>query len=121
MWPQIAAFVCGVWLTASPDILGFEDPARMIAHVVGPLAATVALIAVFEVTRPFRWLNVPLGAFLTAAPWVLGYPPAEAVNTATIGVGLVVLACVRGRLTETFGGGWRALVKPPAHSMGASE
>lgn len=116
MWPQLAAFALGVWLAASPGLLGYEDSARRNAHIFGPLAATFALIAVFEVTRPVRWLNLPLGLWLMFAPWFLGYRPPETVNTTAVALSLMVLAGLRGQVGESFGGGWRALWKPSAVS-----
>jgi hypothetical protein len=109
VWPQLVAFALGIWLTASPDVLGYDDQARRNAQIFGPLAATFALVAVFEVTRPVRWLNLPLGLWLVFAPWLLVYRPTETVNTTAVGIGLMTLACVRGRVTEPLGGGWRVL------------
>jgi hypothetical protein len=109
VWAQLAAFVVGVWLTAAPGVLEFGGPAAANAHVVGPLAAMFALIAAFEVTRPVRWLNLPLGGWLVIAPWVLGYGWAELANGTAAGLALAGLACLRGKVEESFGGGWRVL------------
>ena len=110
MFVQLAAFTLGVWLTAAPGVLGFGEPARSNFHVVGPLVAMVALTAAFEVTRPVRWLNLPLGVWLAIAPWALGYTgwPETAWG---VGGGLAVagLAAVRGAVTEPYGGGWPAV------------
>lgn len=114
MWPQLAAFILGVWLTAAPDALGYGGAPAANDHVVGPLAAMFALIAVFEVTRPLRWLNLPLGLWLVFAPWVLVHGTAELVNVTAVGIGLAGLASVRGRTGESFGGGWRVLWNPAA-------
>lgn len=110
MYAQFAAFLLGSWLTAAPGVLGFGDPARANFHVVGPLAAMFALTAVFQVTRPVRWVNLPLGTWLVAAPWVLGYAGwPETVWSAAVGLGVAGLATVRGAVTDQFGGGWPAL------------
>jgi hypothetical protein len=51
-------------------------------------------------------VNLPLGAWLLAAPWVLGYPGRpETINSVLVGVGLAGLACVRGAVTKRMGGG----------------
>jgi hypothetical protein len=112
MWVQLAAFAVGVWLTASPDVLGTMGPARASAHIAGPLAAMIGLIAAFEVTRSVRWLNLAIGAWLIIAPWPLGYAPADVANSTAIGLALAVLAGIPGRREESFGGGWGALWAP---------
>lgn len=114
MWVQLAAFAVGVWLTASPDILGTTGLARASAHVVGPLAAMFGLIAVFEATRGVRWLNLVLGTWLIAAPWLLSYAPTDVAHSTAIGLALGALACAPGRRQETLGGGWRVLWEPGA-------
>jgi hypothetical protein len=112
MWTQLAAFAVGVWLTASPDVLGTTGSAQASAHIAGPLAAMFGLIAAFEVTRGVRWLNVAIAAWLIIAPWPLAYAPADIANSTAIGLALGVLASIPGRREESFGGGWRALWTP---------
>jgi hypothetical protein len=114
VWAQLAAFAFGVWLTAAPQTLGYGGPARANDHIFGPLAATVGLIAAFQVTRAVRWLNLPFGVWVALAPWVLGAGRAELVNGALVGLALVWLAFVPGARDEPYGGGWRALWNPDA-------
>ncbi|HET6576632.1 MAG TPA: SPW repeat protein [Fimbriiglobus sp.] len=110
MYAQLAAFLLGVWLTAAPGALGLSNPARANFHVVGPLVALFALTASYQVMRPVRWVNLPIGAWLVVAPWVLGYASwPETVWSVAVGLGVAVLSPVRGTVTEPFGGGWSAL------------
>ena len=109
MWAQLAGVVVAVWLTASPAALGSGMRAAASAHVAGPLAAMFALVAAFEVTRPVRWLNLPLGVWLLAVPWVEAFRPTDLVNSTAAGLALAGLACVRGRRVERIGGGWSAV------------
>jgi len=109
MWAQIVAFALGVWLTTAPGVLGYGGAARPNDYIFGPLAATAALIAVSQVTRPVRWLNLPFGVWLVLAPWLLGYGRTELINSSLIGLALAGLACVPGARDASFGGGWRAL------------
>jgi len=106
---QLAAVAVAVWLTASPAVLGSGPRAAASAHIVGPLAAMFALVAAFEVTRPVRWLNLPVGVWLLAVPWVAAFSPTDLVNSTAAGVALPGLARVRGRRVERFGGGWSAV------------
>lgn len=120
MRAQIAAFALGVWLTASPDVLDTTGPARTSANIVGPLAAMFALIAVFEITRSLRRLNLLAAVWLVFAPWVLGFAPADIAHSTGIGMALGGLSLVRGRREESFGGGWRVLWAPVELHKGES-
>jgi hypothetical protein len=121
VWAHLLTAVLGMWLTASPDIFGQPDPGRSNNHVAGPLVAALALIAAFEVTRPVRWLNVVLGVWLVLAPWVLGYGGwGDLLHSTVVGAAVAVLALVRGRVTDRFGGGWSALWRPEHQSVGGS-
>jgi hypothetical protein len=112
MWAQLINTFVGIWLMFAPDALGYDGPAATNAHIVGPLVASFACIAVFEVTRPVRWWNVPLGLWLVLAPWVLpDYPPVAMVNDMVVGVVVVSLSLVRGRIRGQYGGGWSVLWK----------
>jgi hypothetical protein len=107
---QVVSALLGIWLMAAPDIVGYGGPARLNDRVVGPLAASFAFIAVWQVTRPLRWLNLALGAWLLLAPWALGYELAPRLNSLVVGLVLVVLAAVSGKVQQRFGGGWASLL-----------
>ena len=49
---------------ASPAVLDYADPARANDRIIGPLVASMAIIAIWDITRPLRWVNVILGAWL---------------------------------------------------------
>ena len=118
MYAQLAAFLLGVWVTAAPGVLGFGEPARANFHVVGPLVALFALTAAYQVTRPVRWVNLPLGVWLIASPWALGYA-GRTETTWGVAVGLAVtgLSLIRGAMTKRFGGGWSALWRRTAEGV----
>src|SRR5689334_5140639 len=101
--------VLGIWLMAAPAVLGYGGSAALNDRVCGPLAAGFALIAVHEVTRPLRWLILPVGIWLLAAPWVLGYETAAAANSVVVGLLLCLLAPRGGLVRYDFGGGWTSL------------
>ena len=80
MWPGVISTLIGLWLMAAPAVLGYGEPASTVDRIVGPIAASAAWISVWAVTRPIRWLGLPLGLVLITAPFLLGYPlPAMAV------------------------------------------
>ena len=110
MWAQLANSLLGIWLMAAPAVLGYGDPARMNDRIVGPIAASFAFIAVWEVTRGLRRFNVALGAWLVVAPWMLGYDTVATVNSTAVGPFLIFFAALGGTVGQRFGGGWASLV-----------
>ena len=119
MWARIVNVILGVWLLAAPAVLSYGDPARTNDRIVGPLAAAIAAIAAWEVTRPVRWLNLILGLWLFAAPWLLGYEAGAMFNAMIVGLVLAACALVRGEYRPArFGGGWAALRRSGATGDG---
>jgi hypothetical protein len=110
VWVRALSGLLGIWLMAAPDVLGYGAPAATSDRIVGPVAASVAVVAMSAVTRGVRWLNLLPGGWLLVAPWLLGYPPAATVNSLVVGLLLIGLAFVRGPVTAWYGGGWAALL-----------
>lgn len=112
MWAHVVTAALGFWVIAAPGVFGYGDPAQTNDHIVGPLVATFAVIAWWQVTRGMRWVNVLLGVWLIAAPWVLGYDAAPAqINSVIAGAAIAALSLVRGKRDKPFGGGWGALIR----------
>ena len=110
MWARIINMLLGIWLMASPAVLGYGEPARSHDRIVGPVLAACACVAIWEVTRSLRWVNLPAGLWLLAAPWVLSYGAADATANSMIVGGIVaLLALHHGKTTHRFGGGWSVL------------
>nr|WP_244888615.1 SPW repeat protein [Pontibacter akesuensis] len=102
---------------ASSNILGYTD-AKTISdneHIIGPVVAAFAIISWWEATRNVRLFNTPLGFWLLLAPWVLGYDNGMATtNSMVVGALVVGLSFVKGKIEETYGGGWTSLWKSDA-------
>lgn len=113
---QPVGMAVGIWLVAAPAVLGYAGtPADDVHRVVGPLAASAALIAIWEATRGVRLLNLVLAAGLLVAPLVAGHPPAATVNALACGAVLLGVTPFGGRSSQSMGGGWRSLARssPP--------
>ena len=110
-WAQALSFLLGLWLMAAPAVLGYADAttASAVHRIVGPVAAGFGLNAIWGHMRPVRWVNVPLGLVLVGAPLLLSYGLLGAVNSVVVGLLIAGLALVRGRIPETYGGGWSTL------------
>ncbi len=105
-WNLLLATVIGALLMFSPMVIGHDAPLVDTLHLVGSLAVTVSVIAMAEPVRLLRLLDVPLGLWLIAAPWLV----AGATTYGTLlsiggGILLVLFALPQGtRSAERFGG-----------------
>jgi hypothetical protein len=99
----------GLWLMAAPAILDYGDPAATVDRILGPVFASVAVVAMSEVVRGLRWVESLAGVALVAASWLLGYPTSPLVNGLLAGGVLVAFGAFGGRVSQRFGGRWRAI------------
>ena len=103
-WTLIASTAVGIWLMAAPSVLGSEGNVAHSDHLVGSLIVTVALIALADVGRALRFVNVLFGIWLIAAPWLLdGSTTGSTVNDILVGVVLILLSLPRGPVGERYG------------------
>lgn len=94
----------GVWLMAEPALLGIGGAVADSNHLAGALVVTWAVIAFGEVARPGRLLNIPMGLWIAAAPWLLsGATGLSRGVDLVIGALLIILSIRRGRIDEQFG------------------
>lgn len=99
-----ASAALGAWLMFSPAVFGSAGAAADSDHLVGALVITVAAIAWAEVGRAARFLNVALGFWLIAAPWLLeGAAGLSRWNSALAGALLIPLSLPLGRIGERYG------------------
>ncbi|MFZ0388852.1 MAG: SPW repeat protein [Calditrichia bacterium] len=112
MWARILNALIGVWLMASPAVLGFTGSTRINNLIIGPLAASMAIIAIWETTRGLRWVNVVFGGWMLLAPWILGYGDWIARgNSLLAGVLLIIFGLIKGEVSGNYGGGWSYLFR----------
>jgi uncharacterized membrane protein len=107
----VASLALGVWLMATPLTLGTEPPLYFSDHIAGCLVIVIAVTAMAEIARPARFLNVPLGAWVAASPFVLsGATLAGTVGAVIVGLALIGISLPRGRRSEEHYGGWDRLI-----------
>lgn len=105
-WSLWLAAAVGAWLMFAPAAFGIriEEPAADSDHLAGALIIVVTVIALAEVTRPARFLNVLLGLWLIVAPWFLaGATSASQWNSALMGLAVILLSMPLGRLRDHYG------------------
>ena len=73
-------------------------------QLVGALMLTVAVIALAEVGRAVRFVNVPFGAWVVASPWLLrGTTTTATWNDMIAGTLMILLSFPRGPVVERYG------------------
>lgn len=73
-------------------------------HLVGALMVTVAVIALADVGRATRFLNLLLGTWVAASPWRLGGATGASTRSDGVaGVLVILLSLPRGPVGECYG------------------
>jgi uncharacterized membrane protein len=103
-WNLLVGAALGLWLMFAPSTLGSTGKAAHSDHLIGALVLTVAVIALAEVGRVARFVNVLFGAWIIAAPWLLGgATTAAAWNDVIAGSLVILLSFQRGPIIEQYG------------------
>jgi hypothetical protein len=109
-WNLLLSAGLGLWLIVEPSVFGTTGRAADSDHLVGALVITFAVIAMAEVTLAARFINVFLGIWIAAAPWLLAGGSAWAKwNGVGIGLVLILLSLPRGKVRERYGS-WDAYI-----------
>ena len=106
-WNLVACTLIGVYLLCTPLLFGTEPPLYFSDHIAGCVAIVVAVTAWAEVTRTVRLLNVPLGLWVAASPFLLdgGIPLASGADLIA-GLALAAMSLPRGTRSQEHYGGW---------------
>ena len=103
-WNLVLASFVGIWLMFTPAVLGSGGTAAHSDHLVGALIVTVAVIALADVGRAARFINVIFGAWVVISPWVLGGATiASRWSDAVAGALVILLGLRRGPVGERYG------------------
>ena len=94
-WQDLVNGVLGLYMFASPSILGFAAPGSTATRAAWILGLAIVVFAGIAVYMPKAWeeaLNIILGVYLLASPWGLGYSDQARPTTNAVVVGLLVTA-----------------------------
>ena len=71
----------------------------------------VAVTAMTEIAEPVRFLNMALGAWVAASPFLLeGATPAGMIGDVVVDLALIGLTLPRGKRSEEHHGGWDRVI-----------
>lgn len=114
-WTLVVSSLIGVALMCTRLLFDTAGAAADSDHIVGSLVITFSIMAWGEVARPLRFANIGFGAWLVAAPWVIGeYSGIAAAASVFFGVALIWLAIPLGRITSHFGT-WDRIARVTPH------
>lgn len=94
-WQDWVNVILGLWMVASPWILGFaagESLAAPTAWILGAAIVVFAGVAVYMYKAWEEALTIILGICLFASPWVLGFADQMTPTMNAVVVGLLVSA-----------------------------
>ena len=102
----LLSMVIGVWLTFTRVTFDSVGAMANSDHLVGLLVGTFSLIALSEVGRATRFINILFGFWLIAAPWLLNgiTSPLATWNGVICGVLLIAFAIPRGTVKNSYAG-----------------
>ncbi len=110
-WNLLLLCLLSVWLMFTRLTFGTAGAMANSDHLMGSLLLTVTVLAMAEVARSLRFLNLPIGLWLVAAPWFLdGGSTASTVGSLIVGVLVIGLSLPKGPIRHRFGG-WNRIIR----------
>ncbi|GAA0755923.1 NAD-dependent epimerase/dehydratase family protein [Actinomadura yumaensis] len=106
-WTLVVCAALGVWLMFSRLAVGTEAPLADSDHLIGALIVTTSVIAMAEVARPLRLLNIVLATWLVLSPWIMEQSGLiSTISVVLTGLAVMVLSLPRGRRSKEHYGAW---------------
>jgi hypothetical protein len=95
-WCDVANLILGAILFLSPWIFGFEaGAASENAYIAGIVIAVLAIAALAAFAVWEEWLNLIVGLWTFASPWILGFQGTTAMTVhVIIGAAVAILAAI---------------------------
>jgi hypothetical protein len=106
-WTLLASAVLGASLMFTRLLFDTAPPMAHSDHLVGALIVTVAVMAMAEVGRTLRFINVVFGLWLVVGPWVLeGASTFASWVGVAAGIAVIALSLPRGTRSREHYGSW---------------
>ena len=103
-WNLVVSIAVGSWLMASPSLLQITGALAMSNFILGPMILAFSVIALSEVFRAVRFVNIPLGLGLILVPCFLSSSPLVAIgNNSVSGLLVIALAWRKGKISQCYG------------------
>lgn len=100
----VCSIVISVWLMVSPTVLSIVKPASDLVYFSSAMILTFGIIALSEIARPVRFLNIIIGATLAVGIWMVAGVSQDAKWILTISsLAVIVLSLPKGKFRKHFG------------------
>ena len=107
MWIRLLSVAAGLWLLATPALVGYGGVWRTNDSIVGALVLSVGIMAMSDVLRPLRWINVALGGWILLSPIFLERSATAGGHRVFAELLILSTALVRGKTRTRRGGAAR--------------
>lgn len=93
-WQDRIEVALGLWLVASPFVLGLVDvpAAGWVAMLAGVAVVTLAVDAFYYPEIVEEWGNLAVGVALAASPWLIGYDASRVALANALACGVAIAA-----------------------------
>lgn len=108
-WNLLISAILGIWLIVSPYILAAPGYEAHHEQIIGALIVTFSVIAIGEVSRSVRFLNMVLGLWIIAAGGFFFVDSSMSLNNGIVGTLAILLNLRRGAVKERHGS-WDKLI-----------
>lgn len=96
--------ILSVWLMFAPAVFKIEGNAFTSTYIVAALLVTFSIIAMSEIVRLVRLLNIPLGLWLALSGWFLsGMNEPAKWQSFVVGLLIIIFSFPRGKRKEAYG------------------
>ena len=103
-WNLLLSTALGIWLMFYPGTFGVAGTAADYFTTLGALAVTFSVIAMAEVARPLRFINLAITLWLVIALLLVKDVPSQALwNGIISGAVLIALSVPKGKVREKYG------------------
>lgn len=114
-WNLVVVAGLGVWLMAAPAVFQTQGLAADINYMLGAVVWVMAVIALAEVARAARFVNILAAIALMVLPWLLidggsgEMVILSGLNNLVVGALIIVLSISPGKIKNTYGV-WNRLI-----------
>lgn len=104
-WNLALSCCLGIWLMVSPSVFGYGNSMADSDHVVGALIVTFSVIAMGEIVRVTRFINIVFGLWMILAPLLIIKAPMKIwiYNELACGLLLILLSLRKGKIIHSYG------------------
>lgn len=102
-WQDWVTLVAGIWFAISPLVLGYGESGDVVLYNCLAVGVALVLFSAGALVRPEAWeevVDLAIGIWAIASPWVLGYSSSRNLTISAVVVGLIVAVLAAWTATE---------------------